>query len=474
MPIPGGAYTAVQNTDGTWNIKDVPIMAEVKKGDKRAPFDVTKEWLSACVLRARDLFKNGKYLAPLHIKHHEMGQETQRAGFFLPTQVKTILYDGSDTDAILADLLSIPDAIFRRIEKGELPYRSVEIAKWETPEINSLALLDDDAPFFRFELLTIGKKVPQGDAVVLDTEMAPAWAYASATDGGGAILFKFGDEDKKKPNEEKEGEEDKGANAEEDKGPMPDGKVPSCKMCGTKCAACDSKMGGKGGSMGAGAGPGAEGAGDLAMDKATYDEVMSIKAMLVNILGPGYMKEPGRVPTDKPVEMPEAKKNEEPKKKPIMAKEESMNMEEVAKLTARLAAIEQIEAARAKEEGVAKLVAKATAELKGYPLNEGAVAKLKVIAEKGGEDAVNAFVSSYKEAVPKDPPRSLGEYEARVGVQDPDEVKKFSAMGPEALEKARKFSAMYDQLKGRTAATRERFIEIQFNAENGKYAEARG
>ena len=151
--------TAVQNLDGTFNIKDVLIFAELPPGARGNERKIGKRWMEAAIKTAEFREQEQDYLPPLHILHH--GQEQPiRAGHFRVTHVEKITYDGRDTFALLADLVDIPAEMFARVRSGEFPYRSVEIfainaepGDKEPPVINGLALLDTEEPFFRFPML---------------------------------------------------------------------------------------------------------------------------------------------------------------------------------------------------------------------------------------------------------------------------------------------------------------------------------
>lgn len=164
--LPGGGYTARENPDGSWDILDVEILGPVAAGARKNPNPIGRAWFHAAIGTSRRRVSEG-YLAPLHVYHHDDygTKRTIRAGFFLPTKVRPIRYEGKTTDVTFADLKSIPPKIFEIIERGELPYRSVEVHSWATPEINSLALLPDEVPYFRFPALWISKKIPyRGEA----------------------------------------------------------------------------------------------------------------------------------------------------------------------------------------------------------------------------------------------------------------------------------------------------------------------
>ena len=123
-----------------------------------------------------------------------MGGDTQRAGFFMPRRIAPKTYDGKITWTVFADLLQVPDDVFQLMRRCELPYRSVEVFEWDTPEINSLALLEDEVPFFRYEILRIAgaeEDVAVASLFRASEPSAPAReGYSVGTAGKRLFLFK--------------------------------------------------------------------------------------------------------------------------------------------------------------------------------------------------------------------------------------------------------------------------------------------
>lgn len=205
--LPGGEHRAIQNADGTWNVENVPIFAEHtveipgtdEKGKPEVQkFKVGREWLESALKKAVARFLDDGYMAPLHIHHHIFGKDTQPAGFFKLKRVAKAKYEGKQMWTAFADLVNVPPDIFSLIRRGMLPYRSVEIHNIEKPEIDSLALLDDEVPFFRFKLLTIGKEIANEG----ETEVGPVTrsayqahalrAYQSIGHGARVLMYMGG------------------------------------------------------------------------------------------------------------------------------------------------------------------------------------------------------------------------------------------------------------------------------------------
>lgn len=185
--------TAVQNLDGTFNIKDVLIFAELPPGARGNDRKIGKRWMEAAIKTAEFREQEQDYLPPLHILHHGQEKPT-RAGHFKVTRVERITYDGRETFALLADLVDIPAEMFARVRQGEFPYRSVEIfainaepGDKEPPVINGLALLDTEEPFFRFPLLN-GKTIDMTGAATFKTS---GLDVIRAHEGAVALFSKF-------------------------------------------------------------------------------------------------------------------------------------------------------------------------------------------------------------------------------------------------------------------------------------------
>ena len=187
-------YRAAQATDGTFTIFDVPVFAaHTEEREDGREIDFGTSWLNGALATAQRRQAEG-YMAPLHVSHHGEGN-VEAAGKFRMTRVGPILHDGQEVDALFADLVGVRPEIFQRIMRGELSYRSVEILDVNRQEIDSLALLDDEVPFFRFPLLRVAvDRTPHssigGDAQVTRSSGSPALCY-QARGAGTVVAFKF-------------------------------------------------------------------------------------------------------------------------------------------------------------------------------------------------------------------------------------------------------------------------------------------
>jgi hypothetical protein len=149
-------YRAEQAADGTWTIRDVPVFGEHTDRRSVPPRSFGADFLRLALQRAQVRASEG-YLPPLHLNHHGDADPVAFAGHVQLKRVGLLRHGGCVIQALFADLVGIPDAVYRRIAAGELPYRSIEIIDLATGEIDSLALLDHEVPYFRFPLLRVAE-----------------------------------------------------------------------------------------------------------------------------------------------------------------------------------------------------------------------------------------------------------------------------------------------------------------------------
>lgn len=178
-------YTGIRQSDGLWTIRNVPIFAEHtvrdQSGDERR---IGPKWMRRAIAKFRERFAENGYLPPAHVNHHQTGREVRRAGFFRPRAIRKVRYEGENIWAMFADLVDVPDDVYQEIKAKGLPYRSVEIHDLNRPEIDSLALLADEVPFFRLSLLTIDREVREGEVAGPAKEMHQLAARAYRSLGG--------------------------------------------------------------------------------------------------------------------------------------------------------------------------------------------------------------------------------------------------------------------------------------------------
>ena len=355
---------------------------------------------------------------------------------------------GKKVPVILADLLRVPAEVFSQIQKLRLPYRSPEVAKWEDPQIASLALLPDEAPYFKLPLLSVDVGQAETRVGRLKKKAQPAVAMC-ATEGGGSILFrlqtneeitmdKFGmGSDPTLADDEDIIEEDE--DIEEDAGVLRHNAMMAVLSRIASKLGVDEE--------------------DKDDDDIELDE------------DKGYDKPEMLDEEDDDVESEEedVEINIEDKAPVDQDDEEKMEYSEpiIAKLKGKVAALEQSNRSRLRAEKIETMAQKAINELRDWDLDSETVKTVHVMAEAGSKP-LKTFVESFKRSTPQDPPTTFDEFErfnAGGGVDCRDEVMKFQERGPEAFEAAQRAARDWELLndRGRTDVPLDRFIEIQLN-----------
>ena len=483
-PEVGVRYSARRNTDGTWNVYDVPIMGPVPEGVRKAPEDIGADWMHAAVKTAK-LRESEGYYAPLHLEHHDEGVKPLPSGFIRLMRVGETTYEGQTVPCIFGDFVRVPARFMDRIAAGELPFRSVEIFDWKKPEINSLALLDSDVPFFRFPAM-VGVRVEgqAGDALApftpLDSGTPTPMAAFRASEKGAAILFEF---DPKKKDEEAPADEGKPA-AEPNTGTPFEGAKEGDET-GDKTAApgADGEPGVEGEDAADGDAPTDEAPDDDVEVKAAddmaaglmgkLDEVMSALSKLCAVLLPTEEAVPPAKPKtglepedlnasgDVSAMSADAKETVKMTDKP----KTTDDGDEIAKLRAKVAALESRDADRATREAASVRLKAAETKLKGFNLTEKMRAELNAAALVS-DARMDAVVAMFSEVLVADPAPSLEAIEAASAKPtDAPEIAAFAAKLPEEkrgayFKAAREVAADYDRLgaKARRLMTREKFI----------------
>lgn len=160
-------YDATREADGTLVVHDVPIFLECERNG--IEFDAA--WIERALERAKLAEADG-YFPPLHVRHHELSDDVRPAGFFRIKRAERVTFKGTVKLAIFADLVLTDPSAREEVLSKRLPYRSVEIYDVDNPGIDSLALLDHEAPYLELPMLAV--------ATILDSA-ASATGVASAT-----------------------------------------------------------------------------------------------------------------------------------------------------------------------------------------------------------------------------------------------------------------------------------------------------
>jgi hypothetical protein len=454
--IPGGQYVAIQDSDGTWKItsedgRGFPIMGSLAKGARGNLADIDGEWMRRTLDRHRELERDNKYLPPVHAQHHGEGNKTSQIGFLRLTGTGKIVDRGAAQDSLMAEVVGVREGDLQAIENLQFPYRSVEVTDWKKNEVASLALLSDDAPFFKLPLMKIGRRIPQEPAAAASSLVAlveadPAAAFLFRASGGPVQDFQEGTV-KDKAAQLADGNQDR-------PGPDKTGQPDQLDAADVVLKAAVAK--------------------EIAEWMKQLPDV--VKSTLQGLL-------PTRRPNDTaPAELGAAFQEEpmaqDPKTPETPSPQKLVDQaahEAIAALSGKVAGLEAAQKTRERREKLSGLVDGQVAALKeaGWHVPEATIKSMREIAEKAGEDGaeacLKAFSESFKATAPKDPKR-LEEFEQTAEAaaqQDAPEVVAYQKQGPEAFAEARRLQGQYQQLQdggmGLSISLKE-FLEVEHSA----------
>lgn len=398
---PPKPYQARRESDGTYTILDVEVFGCVAENAHGTNPEVDDKFLLDCLTRYRARAAEG-YTPPLHIQHHGFGEQVERAGEFRLKRVQMTTYEGRNEPILWADFVRIPEHVFRRIETGEIPYRSVEV-DYDDREIQSIALLSHDAPYFKFRNLTV--RLSDGAGVA---------GYSALPDGIGLFAYR--------PHEEpRMSTSDTDTNAAPTFVTPEDLEKALTSQAETLTTAFAAKLdeaiatfGKKGGKM---------------TDDEDEDD------------------------TDKMMDGEEDDEDEDKEK----MKKGKMSHDSFASLNGRIVALEQKARDAERAAQARDLFSAAIKDLAEFRLDDQTKTEIEKFAAKG-KDELDAFVGAIKRTLPKDPPATL---DAAIGTghQDDAVISRFAAQGADALTAARRADAVYQQQKQYLKTPREKFIE---------------
>lgn len=461
-------YEHESHKDGTVSVKMVPIFAEnIRRfGEVEVRYDRT--WLQGAV-DADFRHRASGYKAPMHFGHHAnpaVGVVRERAGHIELCEVKLCLHEGKPTYVVFANKVFKDEEAFEKAKK-DFPYRSVEISPDRPNEINSLALLSSEAPYFRFPNLAFSADTG-GSRVFVWSDNSMATENKDAVVGGvtaGPVTSAAAVEPAK-------GDPTTFA-APPPAAPLPPPAAPPVQAAAAPVAPV------------APAAPAMPPVNPMAGVESKLDQLLSQFSALMEALAPDVEPDEEEVAEDESVgeesESPVVQASAVPA--PAAAAPATFaapvadvtpqtpvatvtNADEVGKLQGELAGLKaKLEAfERAKTHD--SLYSTLATELEGYALGPTWRTDLKSKVEKDGEAAARAYVAGVKTSAPKLPPTSVAD--ATPVSQESPEVAKYAARGPEVLAKARHFSDIYDHIqktKGFRAFSgqaRDKFIEAQF------------
>lgn len=440
-------YDARREDDGFYSISGVPVFAEVPKGVKGAPFDIDKEWLQAALAKSKVREREG-YLAPLHFEHHEGGERSFKAGHYRLTGVRQVSIAGQKKWALIAQLTKIPEHVFGAIMANEWPYRSVEIVSYKDREIESIALLDDDTPFHKFELLNADTiKVSEEEQRTDVPVLAGPVAFAK-TERGYAGLFKF----------------------TEDRSVGMEFQLPaSAREAFDQLDLDDAVMLVRQGEQVLLGGEPIVFAEDEKKGDGLPDDAKALKALMAKCKAKLSKLEcdddKKKMQEDDDQHKPGGDDDKDEKAK-------ASNVED-AELLARFDSLEREVTTMKREKATRELVETTLIGLRdeGFHISKMTEAKFRSMADHG-EQAFTDFVDHYRASVPKDGPEK---FDGGRTDPEPEAVATFRTLGPEAHTKAQEANARFDELVAHNwrqddPAERERFIRSELRRAGIKVA----
>lgn len=157
QPVKAMQARVEKNRDGTYNVRGVPILPDHLHEGTKTKIDA--EWMQKAVEVAAARRQQDGYLPSLKVGHEpsllppglaETSPQPVPAGFFIPTEVKRVIFEGGPRTVLFADLLSMPPEQFARYRRGDFVGRSIEALDVRSHEITGLSLLPTAPPKYKF------------------------------------------------------------------------------------------------------------------------------------------------------------------------------------------------------------------------------------------------------------------------------------------------------------------------------------
>lgn len=448
-------FNATQ-TDNELIVHDVPIFCACARGDVQ--FD--ELWVKAAVSKALRRAREG-YMPPMHVRHHEPDtaatNAVRAAGHFKITGTGPVTIGGARRTAILADLVfTDPGAAHEALTK-RLPYRSVEIFDVERePSIDSLALLDHEAPYLELPMLQVNDvtdaRTEEGVAGVTfreqDTTPGRESMVAFSRTGTRARLTFREDTNMAAPNTKKtEAKTDAVADV-----------IPNSTA---KNFADDDKDDGEN-MADDDKDDGENMEGESALDVGAVVKAIEAGTISVADMDAILAAIQSQSATEEPEEEVEAAPAQAPS--PVEAmKADRKTMSAFAALQGKVDALEANNVNRDKADACATDVADAVELLRGLPLGAGLEGKLVAFRKEHGASAFGDYVQSLKTNTavnPGDRSETAANFNA-LGGKFPDVAMKYQDQGTDAVQQAAKFSAEWHQLVevgSRMKTTEENYV----------------
>ena len=464
-------YRATRDDAGSLIVHGVPIFVECERsvgsGDKRKLQEFDADWIKAAVMKAIAAEQDG-YLPPLHVRHHGDDAEVRAAGFFRVLGAEQIQFKGESRLAVIADLVITDPVVQQEVLARRYPYRSVEIFNVGKPELNSLALLDHEAPFLQLPMLMVRAVESAQDVAGATVERNPTPTVAASFRRGrsAALLFQMGDDKPKPKDDEIEVDEQPkgGASAPTDEKPEDGGEQKPGEGLDekggedVKATAPDAK------SIVEAIKSGSISVADLqAIVQAIQERSNAGSGEDGQQGGPAPAPVPGQsMQADKKDAITMTTKTEE-------TKTPTQDGETVVKMAALQGEVEGLKANLAQRDAADKRrsdVAGALKKLAGRPLGSDLETRLEKYHADHGPLAFAAHVEAIERTVGVLPTvEREGRFLAN-NAKVPPVAMKYQDRGPDAIDKAARFAAEWQQLResGHARMSQERYVQIQMSA----------
>ena len=503
---------------GQLHVYDVPIFVACKRGKK----DFSLSWMADALVDAKQGEADG-YYPPMHVVHHGSGDPVA-AGVFKMTRIEDAPFKDEMRPTLFGTLIFTNPTVIGEFLAGRLPYRSVEVMDFTAKKIDSLALLDHEPPFLELPM-TANVEIDKGFtfSVSPSNSKDPVVAYFSrgnrsllvqendmVSDYTPIVFQKDDDDEKKKPADEEDGGDPTGGESppagDADESPIPAEGGPEAAApdmgedMGADPAAADPTMGGpEGGDMGppppepVDAGPDtswmepeetAGGVGPVNTDMivtAILEGTIAVKDFHA-IQQAISQVEAAAQPQEEVVAEEEVVDESVRKAPPAAAPGEAMQRNpdgsedpvemttpmdpEKAAMMGRLEALEEDKRVREDEAAIKQDVDDALERLEGRSLGENPRDRYTLFRRTHGAEAFSAYVDELAKELP---PKNFG---TRFGASNPeafdfgrrlpDEVLAFQKDGSDAMAKAAKHAADWEELqkRGMNRVSLERHLEI--------------
>lgn len=480
-------YQATRDADGVLTVHRVPIFVECERGD--VCFD--RKWIDEAVKAAKIAERDG-YFPPLHVRHHEMGTElndsVRPAGHFRVLGAKELSFKGDRLLAVFADLVITDPLATEDVLRRRLPYRSVEIFNVEKPKLDSLALLDHEAPYLELPMLFVSdvdepardSATPILDGTFASATFANPWTSGRARSSSGVVAcFRRGGATLVITEDEQVTETDEAVVTDEpevtseafaaDGPPEPPKPGASSEESSESSESSEEPESTPAQKLDCGAIIDAIMDGSIsvadfksiraAMDQQDAAQAQQQQTQLPNPMNPAPT---GTAPAPAAAPGRESMSAQENSTNTTETRPEAFSARE-AQLKGRVDALEASFAAREAEDQRRVDVDEALARLDGRPLGADFRSKLEEMHESGGREAFQKYVDSMVEtfaAVPSGDDRA-----ARFAAQNvsaSEAVMAYQEQGSDAVEKAARFSAEWRQLSesGGTRMSEKRYLEL--------------